>query len=118
MKKNIILLSIIAGLIIIISSCKKDKTHLLGVQPTTSAFLKVVHAAPSFRKIFNMPDSFNIIVGTDNDQRLFAGTPNSATTPLTVPATPFTYNSAFPTNTTNVNTYAAIPAGSQNIRLV
>ena len=107
-----------ALVLIIASSCKKDTKHLQGVQPTNSAFLKVIHAAPGFRRVFNAPDSLNIIVGAVNGQRLFAATPNSATTALTAPAPPFTYNSAFPTNTTNVNTYAAVPSGGQDIRLL
>jgi hypothetical protein len=50
-----------------------------------------------------MPDNFNIIVGGVNGQRLAAA---------------FTYNSAFPANTLNIDTYAAVPSGSQDIRLV
>ena len=108
----------LALVLIITSSCKKDRTKLQGVQPTNSAFLKVIHAAPGFRKVFNVADSLNIIVGAINGQRLFAATPNSATSALTAPAPPFTYNSAFPTNTTNLNTYAAVPSGGQDIRLI
>jgi hypothetical protein len=113
MKKYLSILACAVLLTILISSCKKDKTHLQGMPPTTSAFLKVVHAAPGFRSVFNMPDSINIFIG---GQRIFGANPTSNTTPATVPATPFTYNSAFPSNTTN--TYAAVPTGSQDIRLV
>lgn len=113
MKKYLSILFISVLAVFFYTSCKKDRTHLQGIATTNSAYLKVVHAAPGFRAVFNMPDSFNIMVG---DQRLFAANPTSNTTPATAPATPFTYNSAFPSNTTN--TYAAVPAGSQGIRLV
>lgn len=86
--------------LILFYACKKDNTKLQGNPTTSNAYLKVMDAAPGFRQVFNSPDSFNILVG---GQRIVYG---------------LTYNSAFPVNTTNVNTYAAVPANAQDIRLV
>jgi hypothetical protein len=98
MKKNIlVILLFLIGFL----SCEKDKSVVATYQPTGSnAFLRVMHVSPNFRKVQNYADSFNVYVGADK-----------------VNGSLFTYNSAFPAAAINVNTYAAVPAGSQQIRL-
>jgi hypothetical protein len=103
MKKNIIFIAIIFLGVLFFESCKKDQTQLRNISLDTRAYLKVIHAAPGFTQVFNAPDNFNVLVGAINGERMVAG---------------MTYNSAFPSNTINTNTYAAVPAGSQDIRLV
>jgi hypothetical protein len=98
MKKNIpLIIAFLIGLL----ACEKDKTVVATYQPTGSnAFLRVMHVSPNFRKVQNYADSFNVYVGANK-----------------VNGTLFTYNSSFPAATINVNTYAVVPAGSQQIRL-
>jgi hypothetical protein len=103
MKKYILILFTAALGVIIFNSCKKIKGHPNVKSLDNTAYLKVIHAAPGFAAVFNAPDNFNIVVGGVNGQRIAAA---------------LTYNSAFPSNTTNTNTYAAVPSGSQDIRLV
>lgn len=89
------LLSLGAGLL---WSCNK-KTPLRAVYDYTTgmSFIKVVHAAPSFRQVTGAyRDSFNVYVGDGK-----------------VNATFLTYNSQFP----SANAYFAVPAGQQTIRL-
>ena len=98
MKKHILLsLVFLIGLL----SCEKDKTVVATYQPTGSnAFLRVMHVSPNFRNVQHYADSFNVYVGANK-----------------VNGALFTYNSSFPAAAINVNTYAAVPAGSQQIRL-
>jgi hypothetical protein len=103
MKKYIIIPVVAAVLVIaLFNSCKKYDKLLKNVLPANAAYLKVIHAAPGFTQVFNAPDNFNVLVGGINGQRIAAA---------------FTYNSAFPANTINTDTYAAVPSGSQDIRL-
>ena len=103
MKKYLILTFVTVLVVVLLDSCKKYTQQLQNVSVDRTAYLKVIHAAPGFTKVFNAPDNFNIVVGAINGTRMAAG---------------FTYNSAFPANTINTNTYAAVPSGSQDIRLV
>ena len=64
-----------------------------------------VDAAPYFRNIFNVSDSFNVLVG---------GTKISAA--LTGSNPYLTYNSTFPTSS-SLYGYVAVPAGEQEIKL-
>lgn len=97
MKKYIALFTGIAAAAALVTSCKKDPPIDAGYNGTGgSAYLKIVHLAPSFRSLFNKPDSFNVYVGD---------------TKLNGPA--LTYAALFPTN---ANTYATVPAGAQTIR--
>ena len=98
MKKNIL---IILVFLIGFLSCEKDKSVVATYQPTGSnAFLRVMHVSPNFRAVQHYADSFNVYVGANK-----------------VNGTLFTYNSAFPAAAINVNTYASVPAGNQQIRL-
>jgi hypothetical protein len=86
-----------------LGGCTKYTKGLQDVGVEGKAYLKVIHAAPGFTQVFNAPDNFNILVGGIGGQRIAAS---------------MTYNSAFPVNTINTDTYAAVPAGAQDIRLV
>jgi len=103
MKKYIIIPFVTVLAIAILASCKKYTKLLNNVPVDRAAYLKVVHVAPGFTKVFNAPDNFNVVVGGVNGTRIAAA---------------MTYNSVFPSNTLNTNTYAAVPSGSQDIRLV
>ncbi len=103
MKKYISLAVILVFVFALFYSCKKDTSHIGVNSNLYQSYLKVIHAAPGFAQVFNAPDNFNVIVGGINGQRL---------------ASAFTYGSAFPANTFNLDTYAAVPSGSQDIRLV
>lgn len=108
--KNIIatvmaLASVITG-ITLTSSCKRDYSVVANYDtPTGTAYLRVVHAAPYFRKIFNAPDSFNLLVG---GQKVSAYLPGGAVT--------LTYNATFPASNTNYG-YVTVPAGDQEFKL-
>jgi hypothetical protein len=103
MKKNIILIFTTALSIFIFCGCVKYTRNYQTAEIDNKAFLKVIHVAPGFTQVFNSPDNFNVLVGGIGGQRIAAS---------------MTYNSAFPVNTTNVDTYAAVPSGAQDIRLV
>lgn len=79
-------------------ACKKDiKPVAESVNIENKAFVKIVHAAPSFRALFNVRDSFNVFA---NNQKLNA--------------TFLTYGGAFPA--ANIG-YAAVDPGTVNFRL-
>jgi hypothetical protein len=104
MRKNIIITLFAAAMLLMFPACKKYTQGHQTIELENKAYLKVIHAAPGFTQVFNAPDNFNVLVGgTASSQRIVAS---------------FTYNSAFPANTLNTNTYAAVPAGAQDIRLV
>ena len=103
MKKNIIILFISVACFATIVGCRKYTRGLQNPEIENKAFLKVIHVAPGFTQVFNAPDNFNVLVGGLGGQRIVSG---------------MTYNSAFPANTINTNTYAAVPSGAQDIRLV
>ena len=103
MKKIIIIPLVTVLTVAMLASCKKYTRLLQNVPVDRAAYLKVVHVAPGFTKVFNAPDNFNVVIGAVNGTRMAAA---------------MTYNSVFPSNTLNTNTYAAVPSGSQDIRLV
>jgi hypothetical protein len=100
MKKINLYICLAVGAVLALSACKKEYTYLATYQTTEGgAFLRVVDAAPGFRSVFNLPDSFNVYV---NGAKI-----NS----------PFlTYGSVFPIATTQFG-YAAVPTGVQQIKL-
>jgi len=101
MKKHILPIIFFAVTLALAVACKKDNKYIAPYVSTDgNAFLRVMHVSPNFRAVQNKPDSFNVFVGA-----------NKISAPL------FTYNSAFPSTTINNNTYAAVPSGSQSIRL-
>lgn len=103
MKKNIITPLVCLAILFLFGGCVKYTKGLQNVELESKAFLKVIHVAPGFTQVFNAPDNFNVLVGALGGTRIAAS---------------MTYNSAFPVNTINTDTYAAVPAGAQDIRLV
>jgi hypothetical protein len=102
MKKYFSLFIFIVTVLMIITACEKDFTKFTN-EPLfigDQAFLRVMHVSPNFRAVQNKPDSFNVYVGASK-----------------VNGSLFTYNGAFPAAAINANTYAAVPSGSQAIRL-
>jgi hypothetical protein len=94
MKQTLFILTIL----ITLAACNRDyPVHMDTAGTANNAFLKVVHVSPSFKTIFNQPDSINVFVGGSK-----------------VNGTVLTYNTAFPGV---ANMYSAVPAGDQTIRL-
>ncbi len=92
-----LLLMIFVGFI----GCKKKyevKTALFD-ETSSMAQLRVIHAAPNFRRVFNRQDSFAIYINNQKITNTF-----------------LTYAGAFPGITTNP--YVALNAGSKDIRFV
>lgn len=90
-----------------LSACKRDYAGIANYAPMDSsvAYLKIVHASPNFRQLFNARDSFNVFVGSTKITNTF-----------------LTFNSVWPfvvnSSTTSITaTYASVPAGQQSIRL-
>ncbi|MCW3073962.1 MAG: hypothetical protein JWP69_1031 [Flaviaesturariibacter sp.] len=90
--KGILSLAVLSGLLL--ASCDKEPYKVIEDQPADNdAFVRIVHAAPSFRAIFNNRDSFNVYTSV-----------NKLTSPF------LTYGSVFPGATTN--NYVNVPATS------
>ncbi len=100
MKKIIIYSSLLITAITFFTACKKE-TQIVAAYSSVEnkAFVRFIHSSPSFRQVFNAPDSFNIFI---NDAK--------------VNASLLTYAGAFPASGTQYG-YIAIPTGLQNIRL-
>ena len=77
---------------------KETKYDAVTFSPAGSAFIKVLDYAPSFRQVTSNRDSFNIFVNNIKINGSF-----------------LTYNSAYPNGVND--TYAAVPPGTQSIRL-
>jgi hypothetical protein len=108
--KNIIATVIAIGFVItgitITSSCKREYDTVADYDmPAGIAYLRIVHAAPYFRNIFNAPDSFNVLVG---GQKVTGYLPGGAVV--------LTYNTTYPTSSSNYG-YFTVPAGEQEIKL-
>jgi Domain of unknown function (DUF4397) len=104
MKTNKIIISTLLlgfAAITLFTSCEKKYEVKTAVFATSDdmAQLRIVHAAPFFRRVFGRQDSFHVYV---NDQK--------------VNNTFLTYGSIFPAQTTNP--YIAIKPGTTNIRFV
>ena len=99
MKKNISILIAITCLLTLFYACTKEiKYNATTVSPVGSAFIKILDYAPSFRLVTSNRDSFKIFVNDINVNGSF-----------------LTYNAAYPNGVND--TYAAVPPGSQTIRL-
>jgi len=101
MKRNIIYITLVAITVILATSCKRDISYVASYQypdNTGTAYLRIVHAAPYFRLLYNQPDSFNVYINNAKINFQF-----------------LTFGSLFPATLTNG--YAAIPAGLEQIRL-
>lgn len=100
MKKILSYSSLAAVAMIMFVACQKEAQIQAPFTTTEdNAFVRVIHASPSFRQVFNAPDSFNIFV---NDAKVNG--------PL------ITYAGLFPATGTNFG-YIAVPTGLQNIKL-
>ena len=100
MKKILTYTGLLITTTLLIISCEKKAELKAGFSTVEDkAFVRVIHSAPSFRLIFNAPDSFNIFI---NDAK--------------VNAAQITYAGLFPASGTLFG-YIAIPTGLQNIKL-
>ncbi|MEO6000722.1 MAG: hypothetical protein ABIN89_27990 [Chitinophagaceae bacterium] len=106
MKKNILAIVVICISITAYYSCKRDYTMKSPAYPTGGkSFLKIIDASPNFRKVFNQPDSFNVII---NGKKITAYTPGSTVL--------MTFGAIFPT-TSSAYGYLAIDPGTSIVSL-
>ncbi len=106
MKKNISRIAIIVAAMVGLYSCKRDFTLKSPADsPTGSAYLRVIDASPGFRSIYNLPDSFNVYVGSN---KITGFTPGGTYL--------MTFGATFPT-VSSLFGYVAVPAGTQPIKL-
>ena len=124
MKKYSQLLFILAGSLLFITSCKKSDKYVAKRLPVTNnAYLRIVHVAPNFATTLGVADNFHIYINdtkingaafvyattTANLVDTVSPNPTLATYPTTV--------TAFPAQAVNNDTYAAVAAGTEFIRL-
>lgn len=96
-KTAVLALSMISAL----SACDKELDNKLKSNNLNAvAFVKLVHVAPGFRQVFNTADTFNWYIDKNKE--------SGAT---------ISYNSGYPALTSNINTYATVPAGDHVFRL-
>lgn len=100
MKKILSYFSILAAGIVLFSACKKE-TDIKAQYSTTeeNAFVRIVHASPFFRNVFNAPDSINVFVNN-----------------VKVNGPLITYAGLFPATGTAFG-YFAVPTGLLNVKL-
>lgn len=99
MKKYIVYIGLFAAGITLFSACTKDTKLNATYQYTDgSSYLRLIHAAPSFRQVFNLPDSFHVFINANK-----------------VNGTLLTYNTLFPSATSG-NAYVTVAAGSQPVK--
>ncbi len=101
MKKISFYTCFFAAGILLFTACKKETKMNATYESATdqTAYLRVIHASPNFRQVFNAPDSFNVYV---NNVKMNA---------------PFlTYGSIFPAATTG-NGYVAVAPGQQQVKI-
>jgi hypothetical protein len=92
--------------LIILTSCKRDYIRVADYNiPPGNAYLRIIHASPSFSSIFNVPDTFNVSVG---GQKITTYLPGGA--PV------LTYNNIYP-NSSISNGYTVVPSGEQEVKL-
>ena len=100
MKKILSYTLLLATGLLTFSACEKETDRKADFTTTEeNAFVRVIHVSPSFRQVFNAPDSFNIFI---ND--------NKVNGPL------ITYAGLFPATGSNFG-YFAVPTGLQHIKL-
>lgn len=89
-------------------SCKRELEPAAQYEtPKGTAYLRIVHASPYFSNIFNVRDSFNVLVG---------GTKVSSFINGNNPYMTYTANNTFPTGS-SLYGYVSVPAGEQEIKL-
>lgn len=106
MKKYILIPGFILATVIIgFVSCKRDFSLKDPVASTSgTSFLRIIDASPSFRKIYGLPDTFNVYI---NGVKITGFTPTATAL--------MTYNSQFPA--ASGYGYVSVPAGLQTIAL-
>lgn len=106
MKKNVLAIVAICVTVSCYYSCKRDYTMKSPVYTTEGkSYIKIIDASPNFRKIFNQPDSFNVLI---NGNKITGYTPGSAVF--------MTYSTIFPTAASSYG-YAAIDPGTSVVKL-
>lgn len=98
-KNKLKVFGVIVFLGITIVACEKEIKYIAQkISPANKAYIKIVHAAPSFRNVFNTRDTFHVYANGDK-----------------INATFLTYTSAFPSATGNG--YLAIDPGDLTLKL-
>ncbi len=100
MKKILSYIILLTGGMLVFSACKKEsniKAEYTSAEE--SAFVRVIHASPFFRTVFNAPDSINLFV---NNAKVNSGM--------------ITYAGVFPASGSNFG-YFAVQPGLVNVRL-
>ena len=101
MKKFLSYTLLLAAGMIMFISCKKQADIVAAFGTTEDqAFVRVIHASPSFRQVFNAPDSFNIFVNN-----------------VKVNGPLITYAGLFPASNSTAFGYIAVPQGLVNVKL-
>lgn len=100
MKKILSYFSILAAGLVLFSACQKE-TDIKAQYTTTdeNAFVRIIHASPFFRTVFNAPDSVNVFVNN-----------------VKVNGPLITYGGLFPASGTAFG-YVAVPTGTLNLKL-
>ncbi len=105
MKRNILFITAIASALVFYASCTRDTTYRAPFTPSTGtgmAYLRIIHASPSFRAIYGIADSFNVYINNAKVNSPF-----------------MTFGSVFPaqSSASGLNGYMSVHAGLQQIRL-
>jgi len=101
MKKLLSYTALLAAGMMVFASCEKQADRTADFSTVEDkAFIRVIHASPSFRTIFNAPDSINLYV---NNAKVNG--------PL------ITYGGLFPAAATTGFGYFAVPVGLQTLKV-
>lgn len=101
MKKLLSYTALLAAGMMVFASCEKQADRTAEFSTVEDkAFIRVIHASPSFRTVFNAPDSINLYV---NNAKVNG--------PL------ITYGGLFPAAATTGFGYFAVPAGLQTLKV-
>lgn len=91
----------LAAGVVVFASCEKQADRTANFTTVEDkAFVRVIHASPSLRQVFNAPDSVHVYI---NNQKVNG--------PL------ITYGGLFPAAATTGFGYIAVPSGSQSIKI-
>lgn len=101
MKKIISYTLLVATSIMLFTACKKQTDLVANFSLSSEkAFLRVIHVAPSFRAIYNAPDSFNIYVNNGKVNNSY-----------------ISFGGQFPASGSTLNGYFAVNPGLNNVVL-
>ncbi len=105
-KKKVLIIIITCVMVTGYFSCKRDYTMRSPAATTQGkSFLRIIDASPNFRNIFNLPDSFNVII---NGNKITAYTPGTSVL--------MTFGAIFPTVSSGYG-YVAIDPGTATVKL-